>query len=47
MDFCHLQEIYATNTGKKLLGTATETGLDATNLFPKKQSIKHQKQQKN
>ena len=28
LNFCHLQEIYVTNSEKKLIGTATKIGLD-------------------
>ena len=28
LSFCHLQEIYLTNSEKKLIGTATKAGLD-------------------
>ena len=27
LNFCHLQEIYLTNSEKKLIGTATKAGL--------------------
>ena len=34
--FCHLQEIYLTNTEKKLLDTTTKTGLDTLKIASKK-----------
>ena len=36
MDFCHLQEIYLANMGKKLTDTATKTGLNAASTTSKK-----------
>ena len=34
--FCHLQEIYLTNTEKKLLDTTTKTGLATLKIASKK-----------
>ena len=34
--FCHLQEIYLTNTEKKFLDTTTKTGLDTLKIASKK-----------
>ena len=36
MDFYHLEEIYLANTEKKLLNTATKTGLNALKTATKK-----------
>ena len=37
MDFCHSEEIYIPNTGKKLLDTVTKTGLDALKTASRKE----------
>ena len=36
MNFCYSQEIYPTNMGKKILDTATKTGLDTAKTTSKK-----------
>ena len=36
LNFCHLQEIYLTNSGKKIIGTATKAGLDVAKPASKK-----------
>ena len=33
MDFCHLQENLEINLGKKLMNTATKTGINASKKF--------------
>ena len=34
LNFCHLREIYPTNMEKKLLNTATKTGIDSEKAAP-------------